>query len=479
MTRGYRLPTTLTGYDLDYVCIPVPKSREYRIAFWGQLLDLTRWWVWEHDGTNRAKTAADYWLSFLQTAYENTLNGNGCIVKLRANPIEPCELQYSTDGGETWHVGFDYAACLNTVGTGITNQITTEINVNTYIDNITTIYDNDYTNIAPDMTFGGSGSDDDRNLALCNAINLLVQDFALLAIDYAKERFEESQEVPSLVALALGAAAAISSIFVTPAGGALLYVSLGTALAGIGLEAWIITDEADFSAYEDDDALNQVACYMYAEMADANPTAASFAAALSGESFTGNAEIIAEALAPTLANEETYVLLLQYMQDTYDLIQIGADISCVCSDEWTNGYDFAASDAGWVGQEIGTNEFAQWISSSGWRQDDDNTSRRIIVNDLYAGTHVVSVRVYRTAEVVGNLDAIRIQDQVFDAGGMDIVQEDADGLIQLVEIDHTFSNALKVAEFGDLDQNGTTIPGYIYYLEVTGTGINPDPTREI
>lgn len=376
MAKGYRLPETLTGYDLDYVCIPVPQNRDYRIAFWGQMLELTRWWVWEHDGTNRAKTAADYWLTFLETAYENTLNGNGCIVQLRANPIDPCELQYSTDGGNTWSVGFDYAACLDTVGTGITNQITTEINVNTYISNLVTIYDNDYTNIAPDMTFGGSGSDSDRNLALCNALHLFVNDYAQLAIGYAKERFEESQEVPSLVALALGAASVIASAFITPAGGALLYVSLGTALAAIGLEVWLAADEADFAAYEDAIAIDAVACYMYGQMAGNNPTATEFADALTGETLAGNAGIIADSIAPALASEDAYVVLLQYMQDSYELIGLGASVDCPCTTPWEKVFDFSLGDLGWVPVSGSGIVRASYQAATGWVSNKTNVNSR-------------------------------------------------------------------------------------------------------
>jgi hypothetical protein len=62
---GYRLPEQLTDHELLCLSIPVPNNREYRAALWGALFELSKWWNWEKDGTNRAKEAADYWKDLL------------------------------------------------------------------------------------------------------------------------------------------------------------------------------------------------------------------------------------------------------------------------------------------------------------------------------------------------------------------------------------------------------------------------------
>lgn len=112
---GYLLPDQLTGHPLRCVQINIPDVREYRIAFWGAVLQLARWWSWEKTGDKSGKIAADYWLEVLLPQYSAYLEGEGCgegnECMLRQNPANPCELQQSLDNGATWLTVFNFADC--------------------------------------------------------------------------------------------------------------------------------------------------------------------------------------------------------------------------------------------------------------------------------------------------------------------------------------------------------------------------------
>lgn len=62
--KGFLLPETLTGYQLQCVSLMIPRNEEYRMAFLGHLYELARWWVWEKSyqpGDKRALEASVYW----------------------------------------------------------------------------------------------------------------------------------------------------------------------------------------------------------------------------------------------------------------------------------------------------------------------------------------------------------------------------------------------------------------------------------
>jgi len=326
----------------------------------------------------------------------------GSCFMLRQDPVNPCQLQQKNCSGE-WVLAFDFSRCMR--GTSITNSITTTNQINEYIDNITNVYNNDFRNIAPAMEYGSPGAtDQERNKALCYALRMFVKEICLLAIEYKKQKFEQDQQIPEWVSWALLAAGALLSFFIPPAGGFLLWMALGTTSAGLLLQAWLNSDEADFDAYENEDAIEEVACFMYNNMRDADPTEASFANSLNGEIFVGDAETVADSVAITIGETETYMLVLRYMGDALDMLQIGASMPCPCEGE-EEEFDFTTGENEWYAiflpDASPETDSAVYEAGVGWWHVDylkqgPTRVRRIagIWRDLSETRHVDSVTIY-------------------------------------------------------------------------------------
>lgn len=71
---GYRLPTPITGYDLQCVSFQFPDNQEYKAALYGALRALTVWMSWERTGDTSAQQAAVY----LREIIWSSLTIDGC-----------------------------------------------------------------------------------------------------------------------------------------------------------------------------------------------------------------------------------------------------------------------------------------------------------------------------------------------------------------------------------------------------------------
>lgn len=110
---------------------------------------------------------------------EYKLDGNECYggaedMDYRDNPLDPCEVQYSKDGGETWLTMFRKDNCMS----GSLGDVTIINNAITEIENNYTTYDGDITNIAPKWGWVDEYSDH----ALCWALSQWVDLICSIAI---------------------------------------------------------------------------------------------------------------------------------------------------------------------------------------------------------------------------------------------------------------------------------------------------------
>lgn len=67
--KGYLLPETITGYQLQCVTMLIPRDRTYVAAFQGAVRELSKWWNWEKSyepGDHRAVEAAHYWTELIE-----------------------------------------------------------------------------------------------------------------------------------------------------------------------------------------------------------------------------------------------------------------------------------------------------------------------------------------------------------------------------------------------------------------------------
>lgn len=99
--RGYLLPDTVDPEDSLCVILHIPDEQKHVAAFWGALETLKKWYSWERDVAKTGKDVALVWNTVIEDA--RTLWATGeCPMEVRTNPTDPCEHQYSIDGGDNW-----------------------------------------------------------------------------------------------------------------------------------------------------------------------------------------------------------------------------------------------------------------------------------------------------------------------------------------------------------------------------------------
>lgn len=105
----------------DYVCvkIDIPNTQQDIRNFIGSVLSLSQWFNYERTGTTLGSEVAQTWLVTL-----NNLLIGACM-QVRQDPENPCMLQESNDGGESWTDWADITECVNAsyIGSLITDNL--------------------------------------------------------------------------------------------------------------------------------------------------------------------------------------------------------------------------------------------------------------------------------------------------------------------------------------------------------------------
>lgn len=105
----YELPAIWEPGEDWCVCVRIPGTSDH-LATLADHLDLLTWSnMYARDNTRRgAAIVARRWQSALNSAPIARCTGG---LMLRQNPENPCQLQQSTDNGESWTLAFDYSLC--------------------------------------------------------------------------------------------------------------------------------------------------------------------------------------------------------------------------------------------------------------------------------------------------------------------------------------------------------------------------------
>lgn len=117
-TIGYLFPEPMDPETLKCFKVYVPDDVLYLAAFWSSYEYLTTWHAWKRDEAHTALDVAAVWRLAYEQARTEYLEGGGCetmTFQLRQNPADPCQLQQSLDGGETWSLAFDYTLCSSVI----------------------------------------------------------------------------------------------------------------------------------------------------------------------------------------------------------------------------------------------------------------------------------------------------------------------------------------------------------------------------
>lgn len=255
--------------------------------------------------------------------------GGDSMTEYRENPNLPCDYQYSNDGGITWQPFINLNKC-----TAAATILTVTANWHEgdfYIDESMTLYDGDITNIHPEYEYGDS-HDPDRDAAICWAIDELIDIACAAKIKMIEDdEFNEDSQLGRAAAFlfALGELSndmAAEGIY--PQATALAGLALQFSSLVVGVIAWITKE--DVSIYQDEDAKNELRCWMYDAMAGQTPTFAVWTDS-ADRVLDGNAEKIRQIVFPLVQGEEAYVAYLRVIADLLD-VAIAGSLPNSCDD---------------------------------------------------------------------------------------------------------------------------------------------------
>ena len=269
---------------------------------------------------------------------DGQLDGGCAMFRLRQNPDDPCLLEQSFDAGETWVEAFNYKLCQNTDMTNISNQWNLSFVFNTDLE---IVYDNDITNVFNDWGYDQTGTDADRDAALCHAITQWVDsicEFLIITIENGNAEVQDQAQFWSDLTFALGGAAiALGAFGVYPL--AALFGGTSLLLTSIvvdSIDEWLMEDA---TPYRDHDARAEVVCEMYLAMQGNTPTYANWSNSLD-DALSGNAEKIRTVVDAVNQSEMAFV---DWLGLYADMIAIGAgSIGNECDDcqDWFHIWKF-------------------------------------------------------------------------------------------------------------------------------------------
>jgi len=276
---------------------------------------------------------------------DNQLSGNDCgaeIMEFRDNPVDSCEVQYSTDGGLTWDTMFRKDNCLPaTSSTDITNTYTDITNVSTN----NTTYAGDILNNAPDWVWVDSDSDK----ALCWAIDFYVDfvcDFAVTQIQSGNVTRREDNDW--LDDLADGIAGAVIAALVFFSSNPITLPA--AAVGAIGWASVLLVEEVwdwlvgkDWEDFEDDDAKHDVKCIMYHAMKGQTPDFNVWRDSLEDFEILGEAQKSIGGMVHEMNQSvDVFINYMILMEELNDVLAILPE--CDCPDRWEHEWDFLNFD---------------------------------------------------------------------------------------------------------------------------------------
>jgi hypothetical protein len=304
--RGYILPDNLNPPRNKCAVFCLPDDEYYLRAFWGQIEQLSYWYTWERDEARRGRDAAAYWRDIFTESYEafQMTEGN-------------CQFCCDEELGLLRDILNALPKLINGASANITAYLQTL--VEKYLSNPQAIGDN-----VPDITYvqktGDSPGDvEKRRGVLCRAIS----DYITRIRDEAWIRWQIGQ---GLITTGLEL---ISSALEGPLG-----------MVIVTFAAEIVFEYAE-DLWTDDDALREVICCMYANLAAADVSKESFAGSLE---FCGFPELSHEAQLAYIIHmsnqqKENWLLFLQHLDLVANRVfagEISAYTSCPCLAECAN-----------------------------------------------------------------------------------------------------------------------------------------------
>jgi len=365
-----RQAPTVGIYDAPVRCFTA--NTEWAAHICGAVATLLNWTAWE--GAEDESDPA------VQAIYE-FLKGTDCgMYQLRQSPTNPCVLEQSIDGGNTWIEAFNFKKCLPPLSppTWI-ESLEIGNTYNTWIGDTINTWNNNITNIAPDAVMDGGANDDIRNQAMCYAVSLLVTVLGQEVKSQVEQGGTDWTDYVRWFADGVITGGEFSLAFLPVIATTLapeVLVAIGVAIAAA---QWVKTTlpegvEPDLESLLDPDTQTDLICCAMGVLEGNTPSVALFATIFDS---CDPPELDAHTLTllqHLVDQEEIYVLFLQFVQEAFDAIQSGQTFNCPDCDPWCHEFNFLTVDGGFATYDISNSPGDQlvgvWQSGTGWVDTD-------------------------------------------------------------------------------------------------------------
>lgn len=343
--RGYLYPQQIDGYNLVPVCFLIPDHRLYREAARGAVTTLIDAASWDNDDGAPEETRQDVASYVAQAILPSLGIGTECsTVRLQQNPLDPCQLLISYDGGLTWSLAFDYSLCLPSDVPGYVSQ--QAWNEALWLSYHGTYLAGGLAALAPELT-NAQADVVKRDASYCYALARFVDFACEVELARRQQYISGANDYLTIVTAVALAVLSVASVGV----GTLLAFGILGALSVTGLTA---IGAIAAAVLEDTDARRELACCLLDELLGLEPNATNLVAASSAclASLTGNAgqiAILTDALLNTTQGRAAFTV---YMAESYSLATLELLPPCECGDwveEWLGGQGNGTGVGEWQG----------------------------------------------------------------------------------------------------------------------------------
>jgi hypothetical protein len=303
--RVQPLPAPTVGI-FDEPCICLKLNAEWGSHFLGVIQALLEDDAWS--GDENAVFAAQQQVEQFLAQFGGDM---GCKTIFRQNPADTCQLEYSTDNGDNWDLAFDYSQCQPPSNSSQDYVVYQDIQDT--INNNNNTWNNNPTvnNFAPDTVYDNTPEDENRNAALCYALDVLYDAISQVVVEQT-----ENPDGKPIFQIVVGVVFAIGAAVITggvaiPASAAIiagLVGGVGAAVATLpfGLAAGITA--GNFA-----DAKEAIQCCMFQALANATVLEADFQTSLNNCGFSpGTNENVRLLVVELLQNRDIYLSFLKF-----------------------------------------------------------------------------------------------------------------------------------------------------------------------
>lgn len=260
-------------------------------------------------------------------------------MRLRQSPTNPCQLEQSFDNGASWSLAFDYSLCWRMVVIYDPQQTAQNMAIaNANATAIANAYGGDYHEIAPDMHFDSSATDEIRNMAYCFAVQLFISQVAA-ALGEMEEDGWSVWDITKIVSTVAGVAADIILGVVSATGTPISPIILA-ATAIVKVVAPVVHEFVDL--FEPDPDLGDfltvemqadLVCCAMDVIGGMTPDATRFSQMFDTCSEVTIPDVVLLALQAVVNSNEVYLTFLSVIQLAFEAIDGGQVYNCPCATE--------------------------------------------------------------------------------------------------------------------------------------------------